>query len=420
MSRFDFFDLDVFARGTPHDQLRDLRETAPISWHAMPAPQQDQGFWLVSRHRDICEVARQPKIFLSHGGSVLTDANTIDHPAWRMVRDGLCHLDAPRHTELRRMVLPRFGAEAIDLLEGRVGAIVRTILDRAETCTHLDLVPAVADELPVRVVYQEVLGFEDSMLAHAAHWGDVLNRVHAIPNGDREFAPMMRSAGQVLDHLYRHAVASFDERRKRPRRDLLSVLAAMTGGGGEPISQSEYLSYFWSLATGAYDTTATTIAAGIAALAAHPEQQDMLYQRPELIDSAVEEMLRWESAVVYFRRTAAAPYVLGGQQINAGERVVMCFAAGNRDPEVFERPEVFDIERSHNPHLAFGHGAHFCLGARLARMELRVLFQEMIRRGLRFTPTEPPARVRSNFINRIVRMPVAVTLAPDLETMSFD
>lgn len=420
MDDLNFFDLDMFARGLPHHAFRSLRRDQPISWHALAAPHSDQGFWLVTKHKDICEIARQSRIFISHAGSVLTDAVQIPHPAWKMIRDGLCHLDAPKHTELRRRVVPQFGAESVAALETTIRRRAVDVLDHAQARGRFDLVAEIATEFPIRVVYQDVLGFAESDLKTAAYWGDLFNRVHAVPNGDREFPHMMQASGVALERLYCYAVAALQSRRDAPRNDVLSILAGIRLGNGEPIPEQDFLSYFWSLAIGAYDTTASTIAGGIVALAAHPEQRAKLYANPSLIESAVEEMLRWESPVIYFRRTAAEGYELGGQSIKQGDRVVMCFASGNRDEDVFQAPDDFDIERHPNPHLAFGHGAHFCLGARLARLELRILFEEIVARGLRFDPTGPIARARSNFINRITRMPVAVESRDDVCTIAFE
>jgi cytochrome P450 len=420
LQELNFFDLDLFSRGTPHEAFRRLRREQPVSWQRMPHLGTGEGFWLVAKHKDICEVARQSRIFLSHGGSVLTDAVEIPHPAWKMIRDGLCHLDAPKHGELRRMVVGQFGAEAMSTLQNIIRKRAIEVLDRAQEKPQLDFVSDIAARFPVRVVYGDVLGVAEDELPAAALWGDLFNRVHTIPSGDREFAQVMLAAGVALDKLYSYGVAAYQSRRESPGNDVLSVLANLRCDDGTPVSQQDFLSYFWSLAIGAYDTTASTIAGGFGALARHPRQEDALYADPGLIESAVEEMLRWETPVVYFRRTAAEDYVLSGQEIRKGDRVVMCFASGNRDEDVFESPDVFDIRRKHNPHLSFGHGAHFCLGTRLARTELRILCEEVIRRQIRFRPSGPAVRARSNFINRIVRMPVALEWSADLVTVSFD
>jgi cholest-4-en-3-one 26-monooxygenase len=416
---FDFFDLDRFARATPHDAFTRLRHERPVSWNRMPHLGENEGFWLVAKHGDICEVARQPKVFLSHGGSVLSDAIEIPHPAWRMIRDGLCHLDAPRHGELRRLVIGPFGADAMSSLQDTIRRRAKQVLDDVADRKEFDLVREIATLFPVRVVYGDVLGFEDADLPAAAAWGDLFNRVHAIPPGDREFAQIMHDSGTALDRLYNYGVKAFQSRRSSPRGDVLSLLAHLEFQDGSAISQEDFLSYFWSLAIGAYDTTASTIAGGIAALAANPRQQDALYEDPTLIESAVEEMLRWETPVIYFRRTASEDYLLNGQLIRKGDRVAMCFASGNRDEGVFASSQQFDIRRQHNPHLSFGHGAHFCLGTRLARLELRILFEELVARRIRFRPTGETVRARSNFINRIIRMPVTLESVADVETMEF-
>jgi cytochrome P450 len=419
MDDFDFFDLDAFSRGRPHGMFARLRREQPVSWHRLPHSHGDGGFWLVTKHKDVCEVARQPRIFISHAGSVITDSVEIPHPAWQMVRDGLCHLDAPRHGTLRRMVSGEFGAEAIGALEQIIRRRACEVLDRGEARGSFDFANEIAAPFPARVVYGDLLGFPEEDLPAATWWGDLFLRVHAIPRGDREFGSIMSDSGTALQKMYGHGVAAYRSRIESPRKDVLTVLANMTHEDGSRISQEEFLSYYWSLVTGAYDTTASTIAAGVVALAAHPEQEEALYADPTLIESAVEEMLRWETPVIYFRRTASQDYILNGQRIRAGDRVVMCFASANRDEDVFESADTFDIRRRHNPHLAFGHGAHFCLGTRLARLELRILFDEIIRRNIRFRPHGTAVRARSNFLNRIVRMPVTLEYA-DVVTLSFD
>jgi cytochrome P450 len=418
VQNFDFFNLDMFSEGSPHGAFKRLRQEEPVSWHQMPHLGPDEGFWLVTKHKDICEVARQSKIFFSHGGSVLADSVAIDHPAWKMIRDGLCHLDGTKHSELRKLVTPPFGADAILKLKEVIRRRATEVLNYAQETGRFDFVRHIAIQFPVQVVYADVLGFSQEDLQTAAYWGDLFNRVHAIPNGDREYAQVMVASGLALAKLHQYGVEAYQSRRAAQRNDVLSYLANLAYDDGTQISLEDFLSYFWSLSIGAYDTTASTIAGGFAALAACPDQQDELYANPGLIGQAVEEMLRWETPVIYFRRTAARDYVLHGRTIREGDRVVICFASGNRDDDVFDSPNVFNIKRAHNPHLSFGHGTHFCLGTRLARLELCTLLEEVIARQMRFELTGPVVRARSNFINRIIRMPV--TLASDFVTMSFD
>nr|WP_255207753.1 MULTISPECIES: cytochrome P450 [unclassified Myxococcus] len=198
-------------------------------------------------------------------------------------------------------------------------------------------------------------------------------------------------------------------RRRSPRPDVLSALANATGPEGEPVPDDMFLSYFWSLVTGAYDTTASTIAGGLLALSEFPQEREKLFADPTLVPAAVEEMLRWVTPVVYFRRTVSKDTVLDGHSIKEGQRVVMCYAAANRDEEEFPEPDVFDITRTPNRHLSFGYGPHFCLGARLARVEIGILLEEMIRRRVIVHVRGDVLHARSNFINRIKQMPVALT-----------
>jgi cholest-4-en-3-one 26-monooxygenase len=407
---FDFFDLDLFARGTPHAAFAWLREHEPVSWHKLVSGKRDDGFWLVTRHKDICDVSKNPSLFYSHGGSVLVDApGPKAPPHLKMVRDGFCHLDAPDHTALRKIATPLFAPRSLKALEGKIRDRAREVIANAVAKREIDLVTELAVRFPSTVVYCDVLGFPLEMQPRAAFWGDFFNRVHAVPPTDREFATIIGQADGILRELHNYALETLRARRDQPKDDVLSVLAHSKTADGNPISDDQFISYFWSLTTGAYDTTASTIASGVAALEAFPEQKAKLFADPALIPTAVEEMLRWETPVIYFRRTAARDHTIGGQLVKQGQRVAMCYAAADRDPDVFANPETFDITRSPNEHLAFGYGTHFCLGSHLARIELRILFEELLAQGVWFELRGPLVRARSNFINRIVQMPVAVT-----------
>jgi len=407
---FDFFDLDRFARGTPYDAFAQLRETAPVSWHRLLSGKRDDGFWLLTRHRDIREVSKNPSMFYAHAGSVLVDApghNAPPHLA--MVRDGFCHLDAPDHTVLRKVATPLFAPRSFKDLEQRIRDRVREAVGHAVALGKLDLIADFAVWFPTRVVYHDVLGFSDDMLARATYWGDFFNRVHSVPPTDREFPAMIRQADPALREMHAFGRQLLSDRRANPGPDVLSVLAHSKASDGSPLSDDQFMSYFWSLTTGAFDTTASTIAGGIHALEGHPAQKARLLADPSLVPSAIEEMLRWETPVVYFRRTAREDTAVGGQPVLRGQRVVLCYAAANRDPEIFASPDAFDVTRTPNDHLAFGYGTHFCLGAHLARLELRIIFEELLSRGVWFEQRGPLRRARSNFINRIVEMPVTVT-----------
>jgi len=410
LSDFNFFDLDVFAHGTPYEALARLRRENPISWHAMSTPKRDDGFWLVTKHRDICQISEDTTLFYSHGGSVLADAPPrTAPPALMMVRNGFAHLDPPKHTMYRRLITPSFAPRAIAALEQRIRTHAVQVLDRASALGNFEFVREIAVALPIAVVFGEMLGFDPSDFERAAYWASLFNRVHAIPPTDYEFGRIHEAAATALNEMHVYALKAMYWRRENPAADILSVLANMKTPDGQLISEEMFTSYFWSLATAAFDTTAGTIAGGVLALNDFPAQCAKLCANHSLVSTAVEEMLRWETPVIYFRRTASEDTEIRGQKIRRGQRVVMCYAAANRDDDVFQDPNVFDITREPNEHLAFGHGPHFCLGARVARLEIRVLLEEMLRRRIHFKVCGGVTRERSNFINRIVRMPVAIS-----------
>jgi len=404
---FDFLDIDTFARGTPHDALAQLRNNAPVFWHQMPAAKGTDGFWLVTKHRDICDISKNVKGFFSHNGSVLADApRTTSEPWLMMVREGFAHLDPPKHTAYKHLIGPHFAARAVASFENRVRYHANRVLDSATALGKFDFVTEISVPFPVAVVFGEILGFDPGDFERAIHWGSLFNRVHVIPRRDWEFSALIKAAATALPEMYAYALNALRSRRDHPRDDMLSVLAHMKTPDGKPLSEEMFVSYFWSLAIGAFDTTAGTIAGGILALNSFPTQRERLNKERSLVTNAVEEMLRWETPVIYFRRTAAEDTRIRERTVKRGDRVVMCYAAANRDEEVFANSNTFDVSREPNPHLAFGHGPHFCLGSHIARLEIRILLEEIVRRELYFDVCGDIIRERSNFINRIVQMPV--------------
>lgn len=410
---FNFFDLDRFAQGTPHDELARLRATSPVSWHRIPSPKSDVGFWLLTKHRDIVNVSRNTALFRSHDGAVLLDVPPPSAPpALIMVRDGFCHLDPPVHTTLRRMITPPFSARALAACEDRIRRITSRLLDEVAAEGECELVDRLAARLPVTVVLHELLGFDEEETEQAAYWGELFNRVHAVPPTDRDFESVRQSAIVALDDMHACAMSVMRWRRLRPSDDLLSMMAHLRTPDGELISEATFASYFWSIVVGAFDTTASTIADGMVAFNEHPEEQWKLEANPSTVPTAVEEMLRWVSPVIFFSRTASADTMIGETRIKQGDRIAMCYASANRDEDVFERPDNFDIARQPNDHLAFGHGPHVCLGAHIARLEVRILLQEMLGRRMRIEVCGPIRRARSNFINRITSLPARIRLRP--------
>jgi cholest-4-en-3-one 26-monooxygenase len=401
---FDFTDLEMFAKDVPYDALRQLRRFTPVYWNPTPTETMpNEGFWLITRHSDIVQIEKNTTLFSSHFGLTLAEAPPATAgPPWSMVRDGLTHLDPPEHFAHKQIVAPSFTPRAIAAMEARIRAIAIEVIERVCGLREFDFASEVALRFPVAVVLGEVLGLPPEDFERAVHWNDVI----FAPN-DPEFP---RSEGMIVVHeIYDYALSTLAARRREPKHDVLSVLARTKTADGKYMSDEMFVRYFWSLLTGAFDTTASTISGGMLALIEFPEQYKMLLLDPSLLPTAVEEMLRWETPISYFRRTAMADTEIRGERIQRGQRVVMCYASANRDEEEFVNPDIFDVTRKPNNHLSFGHGPHFCLGANLARVEIRILFEQIIQRQLRLELRGEIRRARSNFQNRIKQMPVSLS-----------
>jgi cytochrome P450 len=315
-------------------------------------------------------------------------------------------MDPPQHDELRAIVNRRFTPRAVTVWEDQVRKVAGTVLDTALPKQEFDFVAEIASEIPMQV-FAEILGVPQSQRREIIEIGDRL-----LGNADPEYAH------QGDDDAHRHLPFSspaalemfefgrrlYDERRREPRDDIATQLVQAG------LSQRELDVYFVLLATAGNETTRHTISHGLLSLIDHPEQLERFRADPEgLGKTATEEMLRWATPVHHFRRTAAQDTELDGTEIHAGDKVTTWFVSGNRDESVFEEPDRFDVGRSPNPHMTFGPGGvHHCLGAHLAKMEIRITYEEIVRRGVWFEPAGSPERLRSNFFNGIKRMPVRV------------
>jgi cytochrome P450 len=398
----DFIDLsdhDAFAKAVPYEGFAELRRADPVHWNPEP---DGRGFWAVTRYMDIRHVHRSPDIFSSElGGTSLEDLE----PEHIEARKSMLDMDPPRHDELRGLINRRFTPRAVRIWEGQVRKVTREVLDLALQKGEFDFVLEISSEIPMQV-FAEILGVPQSERREIIEIGDRL-----LGNKDPEFAVETDAAHRHLPFSSPAALEMFAfgrrlaaQRRKKPREDLVTQLAF------EPLSQREFDVYFLLLATAGNETTRHTITHGLVALLEHPDQLKRLKTDPALGRSATEEMLRWATPVHHFRRTAAVGTELGGKQIAAGDKITTWFVSGNRDETVFDEPDSFDISRSPNPHLAFGPGGiHLCLGSHLARMEVQIVFEELLARDVTIEMTGPRERLRSNFFNGIKRLPVRVT-----------
>ena len=315
-------------------------------------------------------------------------------------------MDPPRHDELRGLIARRFTPRAVHVWEDQVRTVVNRVLDTALPKGEMDFVHEISSEIPMQI-FAEILGVPQDERREIIEIGDRL-----LGNQDPEFA-VTETADEHRNLPFSHpaALEMFEfgrrlaaDRRKHPGNDIITQLAF------EPLTQQEFDTYFVLLATAGNETTRHTITHGLLALLEFPEEMERLRSDPELGKTAAEEMLRWATPVHHFRRTAAVDTELGGTQIKAGDKVTTWFVSGNFDESVFEDPHRFDICRSPNRHMAFGPGGiHHCMGAHLAKMEIRITFEELLKRSADIELLGPPERLRSNFFNGIKRLPVRVT-----------
>jgi cytochrome P450 len=401
LEHIDLSDHDAFVAGVPHEAFAVLRHEDPVHWN----PEQGgRGFWAVTRYEDIRTVHRNPQTFSSEiGGTSLEDLE----PEHIEARKSMIDMDPPRHDELRAIVNRRFTPRAVGVWEEQVRKVAREVIDLALPKGEFDFVREIASEIPMQV-FAEILGVPQSERREIIEIGDRL-----LGNADPEYA------GEAGDEAHRHlpfsspaALDMFafgrrlaDERRLHSRDDIMTALVEAG------LTQQEMDVYFVLLATAGNETTRHTISHGLIALLEHPDELARLRADfAGLGKSATEEMLRWATPVHHFRRTAAVDTSLAGVEIAAGDKVTTWFVSGNRDETVFEQPDRFDVSRSPNKHMTFGPGGiHHCLGAHLAKMEIRITFEELLGRGVDIELAGPPERLRSNFFNGIKRLPVRVT-----------
>ncbi|MFI6578117.1 cytochrome P450 [Nocardiopsis sp. NPDC050513] len=409
----DLADPDRFVDGTtPWRMFHTLRHQDPVHWQ--PEPEPNAGFWAVTRHADIARVDRDPETFTSTG---FVNLEEVDDDQIKK-RASVLEMDGVRHRALRSVIQRQFGASVINSYTDFLRGLTARTLDTALAKGRFDFVEEVSADFPINVLAR-LLDVPEEDNLQLIDWG---NRI--IGNTDPDYADVL--LGSEESEKYRDlpfrspaSLELFEYGRKlaRQRRggdgtDLVSRLVNVTPRDGVPLSAQDFDNYFLLLVVAGNETTRHTITHAMHALIQHPDQLDLLRRDPSLIPNAVEEFLRWASPVYHFRRTATRDTELGGKRIREGDKVVMWFASGNRDEEVFANPYAFDVTRQNNDHVTFGKGGpHLCLGNLLARTEIRIMFEELIPRlgDIRLTGNVP--RVRSNFVNGIKKLPVEVTQA---------
>ena len=390
----DLLDLaHVEAGGPPYELFARLRRESPVHRHA---EQGGPGFWAVTRYDDVVEVSRDSATWSSYaGGTMIADATPEQ---LFVVRQMMLNMDPPQHTKLRALINKGFTPRMVTHLHGRIGELARAIVDRVAPQGACDFVTEVAGELPSYVI-AELMGIP---LDDGRELYRLTERMHTADRSPEGIA----SGTQAIFEMLSYANGIRAAKRERPANDIASTLLA-SEVDGEKLTDLEFDMFFLLLINAGGDTTRNLVAGGMLELLRRPDVLRSLRDEPRLLPGAIEEMLRFCSPVVHFRRTATRDVVLGGQPIAAGEKVVVFYASANRDETVFSDPDTFDIGRSPNEHVAFGGGGvHFCLGANLARVEIRAMFTEVLSRLHDMELAGPVERLRSNFINGPRHMPV--------------
>lgn len=393
----DLTDLDNFADGFPHELFAAHRREAPVYWHEPTDNTPDgEGFWSVATHPETLEVLRDPVTYSSvtggarpYGGTLLQDL--------AIAGQVLNMMDDPRHSQIRRLVssglTPRMIRRVEDDLRGRA----RRLLDAVKPGEPFDFLVDVSAELPMQMICI-LLGVPDS----ERHWLFEAIEPQFDFGGSRKAALKQISvsddAAAAGARMHSYGMELIAAKRAEPTDDMLSVVVNATADevGGATLSDMELYLFFSLLFSAGAETTRNAVAGGLLALAQHPDQLQKLRGDFELLPTAIEEIIRWTSPSPSKRRTATRDVSLGGQPIEAGQKVQVWEGSANRDANVFERADEFDITRKPNPHLGFGQGIHYCLGANLARLELRVLYEELLSRFEAIELVQPPEWTRSN------------------------
>ena len=397
LADIDLSNPDNFVAAVPHDAFKLLRREAPVYWH----PEANgSGFWAVTKYDDVVTVSKDPKTFSSEKRGVFV----FDPLPEELERMQLMMLmqDPPRHTKLRSLVNKGFTPRMIGQLEGRVRQLTTDILDAVADKGECDFVADIAAELPLHVI-ADMMGVPASDRHMMFEWSNRL-----IGFDDPEYQASFDDGKVAAAEVYMYANQLALERRANPKDDLTSVLMNAEVDG-QKLTELEFDLFFLLLMVAGNETTRNLISGGMRTLIEHPEQRARLVADPSLMPTAVDEMLRYVSAVMEFRRTATRAVELRGQRIREGEKIIIYYVSANRDEEVFPDPDKFDVGRTPNDHLAFGIGEHFCLGSNLARLEIRVIFEELMRRLPDMELAGPVERLRSSLINGIKRMPVRFT-----------
>ena len=395
---------ETFINGQPFELFERLRREAPVYWHE-ESLEFEPGFWALTKHEDIITVSKDPQTFSSAvGGHLMTmgDPEVVDPSAVAAIVGNMIGMDPPDHQIYRKMVAPSFTPKAIRSLEVDMRIKIRELLDNVSDKGEFNFVTEISEQLPLWVLC-EMMGIEESERPRIR---DLVNNLtDASINADPDKSMQVWFNYMELFKMGRDMI---EERRKNPTDDLMSVVANTKVEGGE-LPPELLDGFFLLMVIAGNETTRNTITGGLMALTENPEEREKLLKDPSLISNATDEMLRWVTSVIYFRRTATKDTQIRGQDIKKGDKVVMWYGSANRDEDIFENGHLFQVDRQNaKKHLAFGAGEHLCLGNRLGHMQIRILFEEMLERYPNIHSTSEPVRVPSNFLAGISELKVSI------------
>lgn len=396
----DLRDMDIFVQGVPHDKFKILRNKYPLYWNEGYA--NDTGFWVITKYHDIERISKDPKTFCSGKGINIHYPPEFDPQVHGALIGNMITMDPPMHTAFRKIGSPFFTTKAVAELEPLIRQMTAKILDEVAPRGECEFMSEVAARLPISLLC-EIMGVPPSDHQKIFEWSNLLVGVD-----DPELVPNRLAAMPIFMQLFAYGQKMIKDRRANPRNDLMSAMANAKFDD-MPVPSVLLDGFFLLMVIAGNETTRNTITGGMLALMENPDQRQILLDHPELIPTGVEEILRWVSPVMYMRRTATCDTELRGTKISEGDKVVMWYGAANRDEEIFENGDTFNVRRQPNEHIAFGVGQHLCLGMRLAQLQLRVMFTELLRRFPDMELAGPVRRLRSNFINGIKQMPVKFT-----------
>ena len=393
----DLYSPDTYLRGIPHESYAKLRAECPVYFQEEPG---GRGYWMVLKHEDVTFVSKNPQLFSSwRGGSNIEDYEGDDLTQIRFL---MTNMDPPQHAKYRRLVRKGFTPRMVSAMGDKIRHQVKDILDGVEGREAFDFVREVAAELPLRVI-ADLMGVPQEDRGRIFDWSNRL-----IGFDDPEFQTSLEDGRIAAMEMWMYANDLAEQRAGEMGDDLVRVLLNAEIEG-EKLTEMEFDAFFLLLSVAGNETTRNAISGGVLTFLQHPDQFQLLKDNPDkYMDSAVEEMLRFVSPLIYFRRTATQDIELNGQLIKENEKLTLMYHSANRDEDVFEDPQTFDITRDPNPHLSFGVGEHFCLGANLARLEIKIFFEELLKRVSDIELDGDVRRLRSNFINGIKEMPVRV------------